>query len=264
MLACWIDLLVPYCGDYTEANAWTKEELSKYNHFMKKRKHMEEIENKNIKELITSKEYLNKNLSKYSKGLSQAGILINNVLNENNLWLPTITEAKQLDSSESLSSDVYRDFGIAVYSEGDPNPKIAKRLIQQANKTGLELPILAPFKALSLEEKTAKIGFSEDTQEIITGEQAKQYLNKEFNYQGNSGACGLSRSRGGDWDADWGRLDDSYEDGRVDFVCGKAIRADLEKAHENLLKKQYDALIQTLTNERDQKQENFKNKEVEN
>ncbi|TET96051.1 MAG: hypothetical protein E3J26_01805, partial [Candidatus Zixiibacteriota bacterium] len=36
-LACWIDLLVPYCGDYTEANAWTQEELHKYDHFMKKR-----------------------------------------------------------------------------------------------------------------------------------------------------------------------------------------------------------------------------------
>jgi len=79
MLACWIDLLVPYCGDYTEANAWTKEELSKYNHFMSKRKYMEEIENKNIEELITSKEYLNKNSDKYSKSLSQKGILINNV-----------------------------------------------------------------------------------------------------------------------------------------------------------------------------------------
>ena len=79
MLACWIDLLVPYCGDYTEANAWTKEELSKYNHFMKKRRHMEEIENKNIEELIKSKEYLNKNLSKYSKSLSQAGILSHNI-----------------------------------------------------------------------------------------------------------------------------------------------------------------------------------------
>lgn len=51
-LACWIDLLVPYCGDYTEANAWTQEELHKYDHFMKKRKRMEEIERKNIKELI--------------------------------------------------------------------------------------------------------------------------------------------------------------------------------------------------------------------
>ena len=51
-LACWIDLLVPYCGDYTEANAWTQKEMSKYKHFMKKRKRMEEIERKNIKELI--------------------------------------------------------------------------------------------------------------------------------------------------------------------------------------------------------------------
>ena len=51
-LACWIDLLVPYCGDYTEANAWMQKEMSKYKHFMKKRKRMEEIERKNIKELI--------------------------------------------------------------------------------------------------------------------------------------------------------------------------------------------------------------------
>lgn len=53
--ACWIDLLVPYCGDYTEANAWTQEELHKYDHFMRKRRRMEEIERKNIKELIANK-----------------------------------------------------------------------------------------------------------------------------------------------------------------------------------------------------------------
>ena len=29
-IACWIDLLVPYGGDYLEANAWTEDELKKY------------------------------------------------------------------------------------------------------------------------------------------------------------------------------------------------------------------------------------------
>jgi hypothetical protein len=53
-IACWIDLLVPYCGDYIEANAWTQEEVAMYDHFMKKRKRMEEIERKNIEELIAT------------------------------------------------------------------------------------------------------------------------------------------------------------------------------------------------------------------
>lgn len=53
-IACWIDLLVPYCGDYVEANAWTQEEMNKYDFFMKKRKGMEEIERKNIEELIAA------------------------------------------------------------------------------------------------------------------------------------------------------------------------------------------------------------------
>jgi hypothetical protein len=51
-IACWIDLLVPYCGDYTEANAWTQEELAMYDHFLKKRERMEEMERKNIEELL--------------------------------------------------------------------------------------------------------------------------------------------------------------------------------------------------------------------
>ena len=53
-IACWIDLLVPYCGDYTEANAWTQEELARYAHFLKKRERMEEMERKNIKALIAT------------------------------------------------------------------------------------------------------------------------------------------------------------------------------------------------------------------
>jgi hypothetical protein len=50
--ACWIDLLLPYCGDYAEANAWSAEEVEKYNHFLAKRRRMEQLEEKNIEELI--------------------------------------------------------------------------------------------------------------------------------------------------------------------------------------------------------------------
>ncbi|MBN1417758.1 MAG: hypothetical protein JXP34_03225, partial [Planctomycetes bacterium] len=51
-IACWIDLLVPYCGDYTEANAWTAEETETYARFLAKRKAMEAIERENISALL--------------------------------------------------------------------------------------------------------------------------------------------------------------------------------------------------------------------
>jgi len=52
-LACWIDLLVPYCGDYTEANAWSDAEKAKYAHFLAKRRRMEQIERKNIEAFLS-------------------------------------------------------------------------------------------------------------------------------------------------------------------------------------------------------------------
>jgi len=53
-IACWIDLVVPYCGDYTEANAWSEEEIRRYDHFMEKRRRMEKIERRNIRELTAA------------------------------------------------------------------------------------------------------------------------------------------------------------------------------------------------------------------
>jgi len=54
-IACWIDLLVPYCGDYMEANAWDERGIAKYKHFQKKRDDMAAIELKNIKILAGRK-----------------------------------------------------------------------------------------------------------------------------------------------------------------------------------------------------------------
>jgi hypothetical protein len=51
-IACWIDLLVPFCGDYLEANTWSKAELARYGHFLDKRTRMEQIEQHNIEEWI--------------------------------------------------------------------------------------------------------------------------------------------------------------------------------------------------------------------
>ena len=51
-IACWIDLLVPYCGDYLEANIWTEDEREKYNYYLEKRHRMEAFEAENIADLI--------------------------------------------------------------------------------------------------------------------------------------------------------------------------------------------------------------------
>ncbi|MCY2996255.1 MAG: hypothetical protein NTY19_51660 [Planctomycetota bacterium] len=43
-LACWIDLLVPYCGDYLEANTWSLAEQEAYAKTFAKRKQIEDQE----------------------------------------------------------------------------------------------------------------------------------------------------------------------------------------------------------------------------
>jgi len=39
-IAAWIDLGVPFCGDYLEANAWTAEEMEKYERYLAKRQRL--------------------------------------------------------------------------------------------------------------------------------------------------------------------------------------------------------------------------------
>jgi hypothetical protein len=48
-ICCWIDLLVPFCGDYIEANCWTPEELDKYLRYQKKCDAMAGVELQNIR-----------------------------------------------------------------------------------------------------------------------------------------------------------------------------------------------------------------------
>ena len=43
-LSAWIDLGVPFCGDYTEANAWSDAEKAKYHRYLDKRKRLEAAE----------------------------------------------------------------------------------------------------------------------------------------------------------------------------------------------------------------------------
>ncbi len=55
-IACWIDLLIPYCGDYYEANAWNSGEMRKYNRYQAKREKMEAVERKNIESFLKGTE----------------------------------------------------------------------------------------------------------------------------------------------------------------------------------------------------------------
>lgn len=52
-LACWMDLLVPFAGDYYEANAWTPEERAKYDRYQEKRRRLEEEERNNLARWLT-------------------------------------------------------------------------------------------------------------------------------------------------------------------------------------------------------------------
>ena len=54
-LAFWIDTLVPFCGDYLEANAWNDAELKKYEYYEKKRREMQELDQENTLRLINDK-----------------------------------------------------------------------------------------------------------------------------------------------------------------------------------------------------------------
>ena len=58
-LACWIDLLVPYCGDYTEAHAWSPEEVEKYQHYQAKRQRMEDTERQNLEAWLAAQSEAN-------------------------------------------------------------------------------------------------------------------------------------------------------------------------------------------------------------
>ncbi len=53
-IAAWIDLGVPFCGDYMEANTWNVAELAKYQHFLRKRQRLENAERQRISEWMAT------------------------------------------------------------------------------------------------------------------------------------------------------------------------------------------------------------------
>jgi hypothetical protein len=55
-IACWIDLLVPYCGDFTESHAWPDKDAATYARYTERRRKMEDIERQNILSLLEHRE----------------------------------------------------------------------------------------------------------------------------------------------------------------------------------------------------------------
>ena len=53
-IAAWIDLYVPYCGDYYEANLWSDDDKAFYKYYEDKGKSQEEIERKAISDYLRS------------------------------------------------------------------------------------------------------------------------------------------------------------------------------------------------------------------
>lgn len=54
-VACWIDLCVPFCGSYTEANTWEPQVKATYLYFEAKRARLAEIEIDNIRKYVAAK-----------------------------------------------------------------------------------------------------------------------------------------------------------------------------------------------------------------
>ena len=53
-IALWIDLFVPFCGSYDEANLWNIDEKSLYEFYVKKREASEDVERVNIEKLVAA------------------------------------------------------------------------------------------------------------------------------------------------------------------------------------------------------------------
>jgi hypothetical protein len=156
------------------------------------------------------------------------------------LWIPGLLEARTLESQGKLENGVYRDYGVAAYDGEGPNKELARVLVPQARVLGVEFPLVVPYRALdfNVEGKDFSASFVQNPRGIISGEDAERELSS-LNYRGNSGVRWLGRYGGGLWLAVWGSLDGSDDDGRVDWVCGEATRAELEDAHSSLLDRKY-------------------------
>ena len=176
------------------------------------------------------------------------GIDTNKFLRTKGLWLPTPQEGRQLDKQGRLTKRVYRDFGINVHSGDGAQVELLNKFIDYAKARKWEFPFVLPFRALG--RKGNKIIPTEDNYHVLTGEEAQEFIDA-LDFKETSGARGLYRGRGSQWDS--GRDDFAYSsaDGRVDFVCGEATRKTLESEVLAEIDRAYQEKITSFAEKRD-------------
>lgn len=145
-------------------------------------------------------------------------VLINKVLARNKERTPTFYEAMELEKKGKLTNNVYRDYGLAVLSNSEPNKELADKLISLAKKRGWKLPILAHFTGLDFDDD-GLYKFTPNDSQVISGKKAEEGL-KKFNYKIDSGVQRLVRNIDGSWGGNcWGQLYASGTNGRIDWKC---------------------------------------------
>jgi hypothetical protein len=197
-----------------------------------------------------------------AKGSSTSlGLRLDKVIRPLGLWVPGVLEAKVLDAKKELTDGVYRDFGMAVYNESNPNKEIAQKLVERAKKEGWDLPLLVPFRGLDYQlnpkaQYGVDVSMVDKPEGIIKGREASDILSK-FAWKANSGAPRLLRNDDGAWFAvDY--LARSLDYGRVgDWICGEAARADLAKAYDSLSERKYGVKIRELQEQMQKQTETF-------
>jgi len=183
-------------------------------------------------------------------------------LRPDGLWVPGLLEEKVLRAEGKLQKGIYRNYGLIVYSNGVPNEEIAQSLVPQAEQLGLELPLVVPFSSLDYvivknRDFRVDVSFVESPVGVISGKEAIEQIDS-LGYKADSGVHWLNRGRVGGWVADWyfkGIVSNFVA--RVDWVCGKATRVDLERAHDSLMEREYSERIRKLGDEKKTKQLEF-------
>ncbi|MBU3906943.1 MAG: hypothetical protein KKA64_01700 [Nanoarchaeota archaeon] len=164
-------------------------------------------------------------------------VLVNKFLANKGERTPTFYEAVQLDKKGLLTNEVYRDYGIIIFNSGNPNSKLARKLVGLAEKKGWELPILVHASALELDKKSRLYRFGKNDSLVIYGEEAREELkNFDYDYDGNFSVQRLRRDNDGYWNPYWDHLLDSNSYGRVDWKCvGGSAPKNLEELSFNRL-----------------------------
>lgn len=170
-------------------------------------------------------------------------IIANEVLAKTGSRTLTFDEGMELDKGKGLDNGVYQDFGIAVYSEGEPNSEVARDLVNEAERRGWKLPVLAHPASLTLDRKGINVLFGDDVSLVLSGEQAREALNL-FGLVGGSGVQRLIHGRDGAWYANGDGLAGSSANGRVGWVRAEGTRADFEADTLAEVEKQYTAQVE--------------------